>query len=147
MEYEGKLRVVGMDIFNQSTYVAIVSFYESEKLRDEHCACGALIQYILKATAENFFKTLGFKNIDEDDQDKMFECSSKVCKMLAEKIRTEFSSFGYSSLSVSEPETYLNSVPFGVDFNPNQFEKIEVVFEIKKEKIFAVDLTMAMKSK
>ena len=143
IEYHGKMRVSGMEIFNGPTYISAVNFYPSAKDQQENKACGAVVMYLEEGNSEILLKALGQKNIDEDDNQAILNSCADGCKIISERFKTELTAKGYGDLFLSAPKNYHNYVPPGIDFSLDQYKKYELNFLIKGRKVLAVDLTMA----
>lgn len=142
IEYEGRMRVSGMEIFNGPTFISAINFYRSSKEQEENKACGAIVIYFEAENTEPFLRALGHKNIDEDDVQTVLNACGAVCKTIAERFKSEM---GFSDLILSAPKSFHNYVPSGIDFSYDQYQKFEISFFIKAQKILAVDLTMSGK--
>ncbi len=143
MEYDGKLRISGMDIFNESTYISAVSFYSSEKAMASHQAIGATCFYVLKEKAPLLYKNLGLSGFNDEDDDQMVEYFGKFVTSVVDKFKSKAVGLGYSSLIASPPANYINSVPVGIDFSPDQFDQYQISFPYKGNPTMAADITMA----
>ncbi|MFA5089033.1 MAG: hypothetical protein WC552_08405 [Candidatus Omnitrophota bacterium] len=142
MEYEGKMRVVGMDAFNEPTYIVTVSFYLSAKAQASHLSCGAFVFYLKQAGAEDLLKSLGYREAEEENEPSMLKGCGEFCKTLVQKFIASLREKGYVELLASPPEAYRNSVPFGIDFSLDQFELGRTIFSLKGSKTMVVDITM-----
>jgi len=146
-EYEGKMRVSGMDIFNSPTYISLTSFYPSEKDRDTHNSCGAIMVYLKEEGCELFLRAFGYKEPNEDEDDTMKDGCGKFFEMFLKNFIKDLASAGYGQLVNSEIENHKNVVSFMIDFDKKQFEKLELIFSVKEVKTIAVELTMRPKAR
>lgn len=143
VEYEGKLRASGMELFNGATYISVIKYYPSDKAQEARSVCGTLILYLYRAAAEAFLKTMGYRGADDEDEEKMMTTCGKFCETLAREFQKELGQQGYGDLALSAPSNYLNSVPVGIDFRRDQFDQYEISLLFKGEKALIFEMTMA----
>jgi hypothetical protein len=143
VEYEGKLRASGMDVFNGATYISCVSYYLSEKAKETHSATGTLILYLRRTNAESFLKSIGYRGADDEKEDDMMGFCGQFCEVIAKDFRQELHLMGYPELVMTKPDNYLNGVPLGIDFNKSQYDQFEISFPFKGEKALVFEMTMA----
>lgn len=142
IDFEGKLRSAGLDLFNGATYISMLSFYMSAKARESHDACGTLVQYLKFADSEPFLKGIGYREADEEDEPKMMAICGKFCQKVAKEFLGDLSRQGFPEMISSEPDNYLNSSPVGIDFPKDQYDQVEITFTTKGKKALIYELTM-----
>ena len=142
IEYDSRMRVFGMEIFNGPCYISTVNYYFSETDAKGHNACGAFVLYLEESAAARLFKSLGFKNYNEDDDVKMMATAGELCQTLAEAFKKELSGLGYQDLIIGQPLNYHNFVPDGVEFSYDQYVKCETSFTLWRQKVLVVDVTL-----
>lgn len=143
IEYQGRMRVEGMGIFNGPTYISVVNFYRSPKEQKDRKACGAVVVYLKAEYAEMFLKAAGQKNIIEDDEESALSGCGEVCKTIVDSFKEELKAAGYVELVAAPVQNHHNNVPSGVDFSFDQYKKYEIGFMVKGQRALAVDITMA----
>jgi len=141
--FEGRMRIKGIDLFEVPVYVAAVSFYLNQGDMQGHRARGAMACYMDIEVADKIFKAAGLQvPYDEDDESMMGLCGS-LSKLIADALKDRLAAAGYTSLMVSNPSVYKNSIAGGVDFSKDQNEKQEISFYFLKHKALVIDWTMA----
>ena len=139
IEYESRMRVFGMEIFNGTCFISVVNYYSSEQNKQNHDAVGAFVFYLEESAAGRILKALGYREFDEDDEAAVLEKTGQFTQVLAEAYKNEI---GQSNLILSAPKGYRNTVPEGVEFSYDQFTKYQIDFFISKQKAIAVDITL-----
>ena len=142
IEYNSRMRVFGMEIFNGPCYISVVNYYLSQKHLENHDSCGAFVLYLEEDNAGKFLKSLGQKGLNENDPTVMQDACGEFCNTLAGNFKNELSKFGYSNLISSAPQNYYNTIPEGVEFHFSEYVKYETSFHFWKQKIMAVDVTI-----
>ncbi len=142
IEYEGKLRLLGMDLFNESTYITAASFYLSEKDRDNHSACGAVAFYLKKGAAADLYKYIGTRGFDDESDEEMMTAAEGFYAKVVDAFQSELARKGYAPLVRSPFESYLNNAPFGIDFCPKEFDVCEITRSFKGKTALVMDLTL-----
>src|SRR5436190_1488604 len=66
-EYDGRMRVSGVEKFDASSYISVVNYYLSDKDLKSHKAKGAMILYIESENSSKLFKALGIKVTEDED--------------------------------------------------------------------------------
>ena len=139
IEYESRMRVFGMEIFNATCFIAVINYYLSEQHQKNHDASGALVVYIEESVAGRLLKALGYRDFDEDEEGAVLEKLGQFAQVLAESYKQEI---GQPGLILAPPKTYRNTVPEGVEFSYDQYTKYQTKFFIWKQKALAVDVTL-----
>jgi len=142
-EYEGKLRVSGMEMFNESTYISTLSYYLSKNDLEKHKAAGAVIIYIRKDQAPGFLKLLGYREFNDESDKSVMEACGVFFKVIAENFKKRLVAEGYTELVMSEHSNFFNDVFVGVDFDKKQYDEYELDFSIKGERAMVFDMSLA----
>jgi len=144
MDYEGRMRTLGLDKFNGLCYLAAVSLYKSEASQEKQDAVGGLIVYVEDEVAERVFKALGQKaNMDDES---ILNAAGAIAKNMAEGLNKQLSAKGFSSLVISEPVPARNDLSNGIPFHKSQYTYYEYDLHIWKQKAVVVALTLATKA-
>lgn len=142
IEYDSRMRVVGMEKFNAPCYVSAINFYLSKEDSDKHNACGALIMFVDEKNAGRLLKALGYRGFDEDDETQVFTKCGEFLKTLAESYNSALSPAGYRNLLLSSAVNYRNTVPEGVEFHYDLYKKYEISFYYWKEKTMVLEVAL-----
>jgi len=143
IEYDGRMRADGMEKFNGPCYVAAISYYLSTKELKKHDACGAFVLYVNEEFAEKVMHALGHKHIEAEDEESVLDGVGELCNLLSGNFKSEISNLGYKDLSMSAPVKHRNTIPEGIEFSYDQYDKYECSFYLWNEKTIVVDITMA----
>lgn len=134
IEYQGRLRVIGVDKFKAPCYIVASSFYNDETNKEnEKNACGTLIICIKEDQAIRLLNGLGQSDFDEDDPEAMMTECDALLDNYAKKLLSALSRSGYKSLIRADSVRDKNSIPEGVDFPSKQYHFVEVQFELWRE--------------
>lgn len=142
IEYEGRMRVGGMEKFNAPSFISVVNFYLSTGDRDRHKAKGALVAYVDFENAGKIFNSLGFAIPDDEEDHSMMEACGKFAELLADSLKKELATLGYQDLVMSVPHNYKNSIIEGVEFSADQKIKYEFSFFYWRRKAIVVEITL-----
>jgi hypothetical protein len=142
IEYESRLRVFGLEKFNDTCYIAVTNLYESPLEQERKETCGVLLVYIEEENAERLFKAL-LKGVQGEDDELIMDNTKKLCLVIFEQLRRELGQFGYPGLLSSPPEHYLSNVEEGVDFPYDEDTMYQVSCTLWKEKIVVAELVLA----
>ena len=142
-EYEKRMRINATDKFDVAVYIAAASFYLNQSDMKAGRAKGTMVLYMDTEVADKIFKAAGLQvPYDEDDESMMGLCGS-LCQLIADAFKERLSAAGFSSLEVSTPEVYKNTISEGVVYSKDQDEKQEISFYFMKHKALVIDWTMA----
>ncbi len=144
IEYDQRMIASGLEKFNNSGYVFAANFFKSPPDQKDQLACGAFVLYLNDDSIEHILKGFGLPKIDIDNAEDVLKTFSDHCKNLSEQFNQRLSARGSRSLILSEPFAHRNSIPQGVPFDYNQYEKVEIAFSIKGVRAFAIDLTLPL---
>ncbi len=143
IEYDSRMRVFGMEKFNAPCFISYVNFFASSNHQANHQPLGAMIIYIEESNVERFLKAAGHSIKLDEEKDIVFKVCGEFCKNIAENFKTSIRSLGYNELIISDPVSYHNQISEGVPFNYDEYKMYELIFSIWKQKILAIDLTLA----
>jgi hypothetical protein len=142
-EYEGRMKVGGMEKFEAPSYVSAVSYYLTKSDLERHKAKGAFVLYLDAENASKIYKALGFKVHEDEDDVSMMNACGEFCHQLADSFKNKLTEAGYSDLVMGDPVNYKNSALRGVEFSPEQTIKYEFSFFYWKRKSIVVEVTLA----
>ena len=143
IEYEGRMRVGGMEKFNAPSFISVVNFYLSQGDMDRHRAKGALVVYVDSENAGKLYNSLGFSIPDDEEDVSMIAACGELSNLIAGTFKNELVTLGYQDLTISQPHNYKNSVIEGVEFSSDQKIKHEFSFFYWRRKAVVVELTLA----
>ena len=143
IEYDSRLRVSGMEKFNAPCYICLAAFYRSQQDLEAHNAIGAIILYIEEVNAERLFKGLGYRGFHDDNEGEMLEKSGEFLTSIVEQFKPELANLGYKNIVLSPLLKHINTIPEGVEFHYDEHKMHQLTFYLWKEKIFAIDITLA----
>ena len=144
VEYDKKLKVSALDKFNNPGYVAAGNYYLSEKDLAAKKTCGAVVLYILEADIGTFLKAFEYTNFDDENPEEIIPKCYEFGKVIGKEFQQALSANGYVNLCMSEPLGNRNSLPLGVDFSYDQYDKYEISYFVGKIKILVAELTMTI---
>ena len=144
VEYEGRMRVSGLEKLNNICYIAAVNFYLTKADADKQQKTkGVLVLYMEMESAGKFFKALEIPFREDEDDASMMEGCGRFAQIVAEGLNKEISAKGYAPLVLSGPTSYKNNVMEGVAISPDQKTKHEIGYFYFKHKAIAVELSLA----
>ena len=142
-EYEGRMRVNGIDKFQAPSYISTVVFYSSAGDAGQHRnAKGTVVLYVDHENAGKLFNGLGFRVPEDEDDVSMMESCGKMADLIASTFKNRLVQQGYADLAKSAPSNYKNSVPEGVEFSKDQTSKQEYCFFYWKRKAIIVEVAL-----
>ena len=136
------MRAEGMEKFNNPTYVASLNYYRDTKSMDARKAIGALIVYVEQEYVATIMKLLQYPKVDDENEEALKDSCGALCNIIGGRFKSEVSRAGYVELEMSPFSSYRNSIPHGVAFCYNEYDKYEVIFFIDKAKRLVVEMTM-----
>lgn len=143
IEYNGRMRCVGMEKFNAPSYISVVNYYlNPQDLENHKKAKGAMVLYVDYENAGKLFKNLGFSISEDEDDVSMMDACGEFCNMLGGGFKNEIGKLGYLDMTMSPPHNYKNSILEGVEFSPDQSTKYELSFFYWKRKAIVVEITL-----
>ncbi len=145
IEYNGRMRVDGMEKFNDPTFISTVNYYLNQKDMESHKALGALVIYVEQTFIVQLLKLLKYPLANDEDEEEMKDCCGTLCNIIAGRFKSEIVKLGLVELEMSHFSNYRNSAFNGVEFNYNEWDKYEINVFLgeKKEKRLVVEMTMA----
>ena len=143
IEYDGKMRVSGMEKFNNSSFLSVVNFYLNQGDMQRQKPKGALVLFFEAENTSKFLKAFGMRFADDEDDKSLMDACGQVCEAVAAEFKTELTRKGFVDLVVSKPRNYKNNVIEGIDYSQDQKTKQTVSFFYFKTKAIVGDLTMA----
>ncbi len=142
-EYEGCMKATGVEKFESSSYLSVINYYLSNSDLEHHKPKGTLILYLGSENAGKFYKALGFKVPEDEDDASMLEACGKFCNSLGESFKNKLKESGYGGLVMSIPENYKNSVMGGAEFSAEQATIQEFSFFYWRNKAIVVEVVFA----
>ena len=143
VEYDGRMRVAGLEKFNSVCFVSAVNFYLSQAEQKQNKVKGAMVLYMDSENGSKIYKVLGFPVPDDEDDISMMEACGKICKLIGEGFVNALTNSGYTSLVMSEPDNHKNNIMEGIAFSKEQKKLQEFCFFYWKKKTIAIELTLA----
>ncbi|MBF0490558.1 MAG: hypothetical protein HQL15_08065 [Candidatus Omnitrophica bacterium] len=144
VEYDGRLRVDGIEKFESPAYISVVNYYLTKEDMERHGRVkGAMILYVDVESSGKLFKALGFPFPDDEDDSSMMDCNGEFCNLLGGALKNELVNIGFSNLVMSAPYNYRSSIINGVEFSPDQKKMYEFNLFYFKRKSIVIELTMA----
>ena len=143
IEYDGRMRVSGMEKFNSSSFISVIGFYLNQGELQRRKPKGALVLYFDAENVSKFLKAFGIRFADDEDDKSLMDACGEVCTAVAAEFKAELARKGYVDLVVSKPSNYKNNVIEGIDYSQDQKTKQTVSFFYFKTKAIVADLTMA----
>ena len=142
VEFMRRMRIFGMEKFDNPTYISIVNFYLNTKQMKQRAVWGLVAIYIEQDYMEKLLRDLQYPVVDSEDVEDMKDACGAVCNIIAGQFRAEILDLGFANLEMSHFSSYLNNAQSGVEFYNNVREKFEIGFFIKGEKRLVAELTM-----
>jgi hypothetical protein len=142
IEYASRMRVFGLEKFGLPCYISYVNFFLSPEASKKDMPVGTLIIFIEHNNATRLLKSLGYPNINEDEEGTILEKAGEFCVAMANQFKTSIASNGYKELTVSTPLTFKNDIPEGVpfDYNEKKYYQLDLFFWKQKTLIFNLTL-------
>ncbi len=143
VEFRQRMRVFGMEKFEQPTYIAAVNYYTDRKEMEARKALGAVIIYVEEDFVADLLRILQYPFIeDDDDEEQLKDACGTLCNVIAGHFKSAISQLGYIELQMSPFLSYRNSAFEGIQFYPQQTDKYEISFYIEEKKRLVLELTM-----
>ncbi|MFT7538975.1 MAG: two-component system chemotaxis response regulator CheY, partial [Lysobacterales bacterium] len=141
IEFRKRMRVWGLEKFKNTTYLATINFFRTEKDRAEDVAVGALVLYIGEEYVLYLLRRLGYPDIEEEPEE-MEEACGTLLNLVAGNFKTGLVQLGYEVPIMSHFTTGRNEMAGGVAYEGTQIEKYEISIELSGTKTMVLDLTM-----
>ncbi len=142
LEYDSRMRATAIDKFNASAYLAAVNFYRSEQDSKVHQALGVLILNLKETATESILKAVGIKDFEEDEPEVAAPKCGEFCQWLAQEYQKALIAEGYPALHLSQAVFGRNSLASGVEFCYEEYQKIDIEFSLKKNKVMVLELSL-----
>ena len=144
IEYQGRMRVDGMEKFGEPTFISTVNYYASAADMQQGKTLGALVVYVEQGYIVQLLKKMKYPLANDEDENEMKDCCGTLCNIIAGRFKSAVSAMGYVELEMSHFSNYKNSAFNGVDFNYNEWDKYEISFFLEGEKRLVVEMTMGI---
>ncbi len=143
-EYNGRMRIMGLDKMANTCYVSCINFYLSQADADRRKgAKGAMVVYLVTENASKFYAATGVPFSSDEDDASMITANGQFAQKLAEAFKAELAAKGYGGLVLSKPLNSKNNIIEGAEFSLDQKTKHEISYFYFKAKALAIDLTLA----
>ena len=142
IEWQGKMRIAGMEIFNASTYISYINYYISEADKQKKNAAGAIVLYVLETQLFPFITKLGYPKVDDENPEELKEGCGRICVDMANDFQKKLAVMGYPSLAMGPVDNNRNTVPVGVAFNIKEYDKFLTSFCLDNKKVMALEMTL-----
>lgn len=142
IEYNGRMRVDGMEKFNEPTFISTVNYYASKKDMEAHKAVGALVVYVEQEYIVTMLKQLKYPMANDEDEEEMKDCCGTLCNIIAGRFKSDLVASGHVELEMSAFSNYRNTSIKGVEFDYAEWDKFEISFFIDGKKRLVVEMTM-----
>ncbi|MBF0594880.1 MAG: chemotaxis protein CheX [Candidatus Omnitrophica bacterium] len=139
IEFDGRMRVFPMEKFNGPVYVAFTNFYLSDNDLKNDQALGTFVLFVKEEVVEKLFKAFGRSSKDAEDEENLMDIVGEFCNILSGNFKNELVALGYKDLLMSTPFKSRNSVPDGVAFDYELFQKQEFSFTFWNQKCIVVE--------
>jgi hypothetical protein len=146
IEYESRMRVFGLEKFNDTCFIAFINLYESPLELERKDTCGVILVYVNEESAERLFK-FPLKGHQEEDDTYLMELTKTLCRQLFERFKVSAFRYGYANLLGAEVEGYRSNVEEGVVFPYSQDTLYQVSCNLWKEKMVVAELVLAPASR
>jgi hypothetical protein len=143
IEYNSRLRTLGLSKFNEPCFVAGVYFFPSEQAQQSGDTKGALVLYIEESSVGKFLKAIGHKGFSEDDEAVMLEKCGEFCHLVAEEFKKSLADLGGTPPVLSKPQSGRNEITGGIAFDYEEYKYLEFCFFLWKQKTLVFDLTFS----
>lgn len=150
IEYNSRMRVFGLEKFNDITFLSAIYYYTDQKKFKDHDPCGTLVLYIRDEIARKIVKVLenkGIMNDSDTDSDSdmdavILDNCGEFCNMVAGNFKNELTNLGYHDLVMSAPFNYKNDIPEGVMFPYDEYKSYEICFDLFGKKSLIVSIVL-----
>lgn len=143
LEYERKMRISALEKFNTAGYVAAINYYKTQRDKDINKACGAMVVYLVEQGIGKLLEATGIPKFDEDDSELVIDKCCVFCQNVSNGFVRDLATKGYKDVIPSDPFGNRNTIPQGVDFSYDQYDKYDISFTVKDTKVIVIEITMA----
>jgi hypothetical protein len=145
IEYEGRMRVDGMEKFdNEPTYISAINYYLNAAAMEKHAAVGALVVYVKQDYLAKLLRMMGYPPIDDESDDELRDSCGTLCNLISGRFKSEMASAGYIELEMSAFINFRNNSFGGVEFCSSEYDKYQLSFDINGVKQMVVEMTMGI---
>ena len=142
IEWQGKMRIAGMEKFNEPTFISFVNYYLSEQDKQKKSVLGAVIIFVIEGQLVSILNKLGYPKVDDESETEMKEGCGKLCQDIGEAFKAKIGAMGYAEPLMTIPENYRSNVPQGVSFNFKEYDKFELNFSLENKKVLVIEMTL-----
>lgn len=142
-EFMKRMRISSFEKFNETTYISVINFYDTDEDMEKHKAVGTLVIYIGGEFLIRLFSDLNYPVIDDDDQTTLEDACGTFCNLVGGNFKAALTQLGYKELLMSHFSSYTNEVVSGVEYNNTQKQKCEIKFEVNGKVQIIADLVLA----
>lgn len=142
VEFMRRMRVFGMEKFNNPAFVATINYYLSTKEMGKNAVWGLIAIYVEQDYLDKMVDDLQYPNVDEENIEDMKDACGAICNLIGGQFKIDLTKLGYINLEMSHFSSYRNSSLSGVEFYNKVREKYEIDFYIKGEKRLVAEITM-----
>lgn len=141
--FKGRMRIDGMEKFNQTTILSIIHYFRTSADLEAHKSSGLLIVYLERKYVPEILRLLQYPYIDFDDDRDVLDGAGAMINLIAGYFKNELKSLGYEDLHMSHFQSFVNNVPQGVEFPQGQTDRYETSFLIEDKERLVVEMVMA----
>jgi hypothetical protein len=142
IEYESRMRVFGLEKFNDTCYIALLNLFESPLEKEKGDVCGVLIIYVEEENAEKLFKAQ-LKGREEEDDELIVDFIKELCSAVYDSFKVQAHRFGYPNLLRGDVENYRSNIEEGVLFPYTEDTLYQVNCSLWREKVLVAELVLA----
>ncbi len=142
-QFGNRMRVDGMEKFNQSTVFSVVNLFNGSKAAEANKPIGLVIVYIERKFVPEMLRLLHYPYIEYDDDQDVLDGTGTIANLIAGQFKKELRGQGYIDLEMGPFQSYINKIPNGVEFPINQTNRYEITFDIDEVKRLVVEMVMA----
>ena len=143
IQFMRRMRIDGMEKFNQTTFVSAVHFYKDAAAAASNLPIGVLIVYIERKFVPEMLRLFKYPYIDYDDDTEVLDGIGAIANLIAGQFKKELVHLGYPDLEMFHFKSYINSVANGVEYPSDQTHKYKISFEIDDKKRMVMEMVMS----
>ncbi len=144
IEYNGKMRISGLEKFNNPAIISFVNYYLSEQDQKKQNALGALIIFVLESQVISLLNKLGYPKVDEDNEEALQASCGQLCHDFGTAFKSKLAGMGYTDPVMSAPQNFRNNIPQGINFCFKEYDKFEIGFALEDQKLLVAEMTMGV---
>lgn len=142
VQFVRRMRIDGMEKFNQSTVFSVIHFYTDAKQLEKNVPIGLIIVYMPKRAVPETLRLLKYPYIEDDEDEEFMDGCGAIANLIAGQFKREVIALGYKDLEMSHFKSFMNTAPNGVEFPGAVDEKYEISFHIEDEKRLVLEMVM-----